>query len=211
MSKKQWHYEKNHTTFKKAYAAERKIYKSKWKAFWEAMDEVCEGNIVYDFWWWFIWQGFIKPTFDIPKKIRAKRKFNRQRIKLGVAETDIWGWDEFILEYFDHGFTMFVKQIWGSDVESWDDKRWKEWNHDTYNRKFYNKIVDFQKNMQGLRDVRYELDNLKYPENHKLGDPLPDDYSRALFELNNMETLALESAWKNLLYILTKYHWNLWT
>lgn len=207
---KQWRFDKKHIPFKKAYREEYVIYGRKWKAFWEAMDTVCEGNVVYDFYWWFIWTN-IKRVFDIPKKIRSRHRFKKQRIELGVAEEDIWGWDEYILEYFDRGFTMFVKQIWGEDVEQWTDEQWEERNHNTYDRKFYNKIVDFQKNMEGLRAVRKELDELKYPENHKFGDPLPEDYSQALFNLNNDETLCMTSAWKNLIYILNKYHWNLWT
>lgn len=206
----QWHFDKNNITFKKAYAQESSIYKSKWHAFWSALDTKCEGNVIYDFYWWFIWSN-IKRIFDIPKRIRSTHRFRKQRIELGVAEEDIWGWDEYILEYFDRGFTMFIKQIWGADVDKWTDKQWKEWNHETYDRRFYNKIVDFQKNMEGLRHVCKELDDLKYPENHKFGDPMPEDYRTALFNLTNDETLCLESAWKNLVYILNKYHWNLWT
>lgn len=210
MKKRQWHFDKTKESFKTAYSKNKHLYNSRWTAFWEALDSVCQGNVLYDFWWWFIWSN-IKKVFKIPKDIRATFRRRHQRIKFSVAEEDIWGWDESILEYFDNGFKMFVKQIWGEDVGSWTNKQWKEWSSETYDRKFYNKIVDFQKNMEGIRDIRYELDNLRYPENHKFGDPLPEDYSRTLFELSNMETLAIESAWKNLTYILNKYHWNLWT
>lgn len=205
-----WHQTKNKVTFKEAYAQESVVYKSKWKAFWSALDIKCEGNIVYDFYWWFVWSN-ISRLIGVPKALKQKQRMKKQRLDDGFTDEDIWGWDEVILEFFDKGFTKFVIQIWGRDVASWTDEQWKKWSMESYPRKFYNKIVDFQKNMEGLRHVRKEMEELKYPENYKLGDPLPEDYHTALFNLTNDETLCLDSAWKNLVYILDKYHYNLWS
>lgn len=202
---------KNHTTFRKAYNKEKRIYKKKRHAFWSALDEVCEGNIIYDFYWWFIWRGLLQPLTQLPRKIRSRHRFKRQRIRDGFADEDIWGWDEMILEFFDKGFTKYIEQTWGKDVETWNEKEWAGFDGGNRDKKLYDKIIDFQKNMEGLRYVRSEMDNLHLPKDHKLGDPVPEEWWRKHFELTNEETLAIESAWKNLNQILSEYHWSLWT
>lgn len=201
-----WHSKKNNISFKEAYQQEYDLYENKWKAFWESLDLVCEGNIIYDFYWWFIWSN-VNRLLAVPKDIRSRLRFRKERIHQSVASEDIWRWDDNILDYFYNGFKMFIQQTWGNDVESWSNEKWKLYEKGNHNRKFYNKLIDFQKNIEGLRYIRNEIWELTSPKRYQT----TKEYSETLFNLTNEETTALNSAWKNLTYILSKYHQSLWT
>lgn len=207
-----WHTTKNNTTFREAYERENCICRDPWRSFWRALDEVCEGNIVYDFYWWFIWSP-VRKVLGLPKEFISKLKFNRQRIKYSIAEEDVWGWSDNILDYFSRGFDILVRENYGKDVERWTSKEWRERNNWTWNKERYDKICNFQDCL--IRRSLAIEQREKYlaaicAENALETNWTPErqaEYTR----LKDLETEAERQAWECLAFILKEYHWELWT
>ena len=188
------------------YRSELAIYRSKWRAFWSALDEKCSGYLVYDFYWWYIWYP-ISYALSIPKRIFYSLRHHRQRMVWGVGERDIWSWDHNILEYFYYGFGMFLKQNFGEGVEEWSEKTWKQSMYQSSDRELCNKMVQFRKNFNYIRIVRDGW-NLTLQESDTISS---ESLHQKLREFDRQEEKLINECFQLLAEILEKHHWRLWS
>lgn len=103
---------RNDKTIKQIYQEWREFGYSKTQSLSEALDDKLTGNVFYDFWWWNIWSN-LKTPFHKIKEHHKQKGYDKERIKDGVSEQDVWCLYEYLYEVTYKGCLKMCKVLWG--------------------------------------------------------------------------------------------------
>lgn len=121
----------------------------RWKAFFEALDDILTGKKVYDFYYDHIycpiWRLFNKYPQDLFRFIKS----SIQRSKYGISKSDAWAVNEYIYEVLYNGLKFFLEDEYGPEPINWDERVCE-----IHDKKLYNDA----KNYIRLYEERIEAD-----------------------------------------------------
>lgn len=142
----------NKKKFKNRFNHHRKSYNFISSTFY-ALDDVLEGNKLYDWYYDNVWCRIWRLFKHYPKEFKLLIKRYTQRGKTCVSMQDCWSVSDWLYESFAEACRKFILEEYGKT-----EPNWKEWVCQTHDKKLYKKLTKYIKTVENYKKHLSEED-----------------------------------------------------
>lgn len=111
---------------------------SRWISFWNSLDDILDGNKLYDWYYTSIWTPIWNFFYDAPRTYFRTRKEEKERGKNGYSHCDVYDIKWYIKELLYKMLKDFLIDEYGKDPVDWTQR-----NCQTHDKVLYNDIKEY--------------------------------------------------------------------
>lgn len=111
---------------------------SRWISFWNSLDDILDGNKLYDWYYTNIWIPIWNFFYDVPRTYFRTHKEEKERGKDGYSHCDVYDIKWYIKELFYKMLKDFLIDEYGKDPVDWTQR-----NCQTHDKVLYNDIKEY--------------------------------------------------------------------
>lgn len=106
---------------------------SHWISFWNSLDDILDGNKLYDLYYLHIWTPIWNVFYDTPRTKLREHRENKDRGKNGFTRSDVYDLRWYIKELFYKMLKEFINAEYGGSPVNWEER-----NCQTHDKRLYN-------------------------------------------------------------------------